>query len=70
MRDEIIEELWTIRDSLAKAANYDVREVGRRLMERQRGNPPTTAGAKSVDKPLTVDPASCTARASDTALNP
>lgn len=35
MSDEIIEELWRIKDELGRAANYDVRVLTRELMEMQ-----------------------------------
>ena len=35
MRDEIIEELWQVKDELAREANYDVHVLCQRLRERQ-----------------------------------
>jgi hypothetical protein len=45
MRDEIIEELWQIKDKLARNANYDVRERCRQLREQQG-----KSGAAMVDR--------------------
>ena len=36
MPDEIMKELWTIKDQSAKAADYNVDELCRRLNERDR----------------------------------
>ncbi len=36
MKDEIIEELWRIKDELAREANYDIHVLCREL-ERERG---------------------------------
>jgi hypothetical protein len=35
MSDEIIEELWRIKDELGRAANYNVQVLARELMEMQ-----------------------------------
>ncbi len=35
MRDEIIQELWQIKDELAREANYDVHVLCRKLREQQ-----------------------------------
>ena len=35
MKDEIIEELWQIKDELARKANYDVHVLCRKLREQQ-----------------------------------
>jgi hypothetical protein len=35
MRDEIIHELWQIKDELAREANYDVHVLCRKLREQQ-----------------------------------
>lgn len=35
MSDEIIEEMWRIKDEIGHAANYDVRLLSRELMEMQ-----------------------------------
>jgi hypothetical protein len=35
MRDEIIEELWQIKDELAREANYDVHVLCRKLRVQQ-----------------------------------
>jgi len=38
MKDEIIEELWRIKDELAREANYDIHVLCRQLRERQRSS--------------------------------
>jgi hypothetical protein len=35
MKDEIIQELWQIKDDLAREANYDVHVLCQRLREQQ-----------------------------------
>jgi hypothetical protein len=35
MKDEIIEELWRIKDELAREANYDIHVLCHQLRERQ-----------------------------------
>jgi hypothetical protein len=35
MKDEIMQELWRIKDELARQANYDVHVLCRQLRERQ-----------------------------------
>ncbi len=45
MRDEVIEELWQIKDKLARSVNYDVRARCRQLRERQG-----KSGAMMVDR--------------------
>ncbi len=35
MKDEIIQELWQIKDELAREANYDVNVLCRQLREHQ-----------------------------------
>lgn len=36
MRDEVIEELWRIKDDLARRANYDVQTLCRELQKKQQ----------------------------------
>ena len=36
MKDEIIEELWNVKDSIAKEHNYNVRSLFERIRERER----------------------------------
>ena len=38
MKDEIIEELWRIKDELAREANYDIHVLCQKLRERQAGS--------------------------------
>ncbi len=45
MKDEIIEELWQIKDEEARNANYDVRTLCRQLREEQG-----KSGAVLVDR--------------------
>ena len=45
MKDEIIQELWQIKDELAREANYDVHILCRKLREGQ-----TTSHAQVVDR--------------------
>jgi hypothetical protein len=45
MVDEIIQELWRIRDELAREANYDVHTLCRKLRKNQASSP-----AKIVDR--------------------
>ncbi len=45
MKDEIIAELWQIKDELAREANYDVHVLCRELREGQ-----TTSHAQVVDR--------------------
>jgi hypothetical protein len=45
MKDEIIAELWQIKDELAREANYDVHVLCRELKEGQ-----TTSRAQVVDR--------------------
>ena len=45
MRDEIIEELWQIKDELAREAKYDVHVLCRELRAKQ-----TTSTARIVDR--------------------
>ena len=45
MKDEIIQELWQIKDELAREANYDVHVLCRELRERQ-----TVSDAQVVDR--------------------
>ena len=45
MRDEIIQELWQIKDELAREANYDVHVLCRELREKQ-----TTSTAQIIDR--------------------
>jgi hypothetical protein len=45
MKDEIIAELWQIKDELAREANYDVHELCRELRKGQ-----TTSHAQIVDR--------------------
>ena len=49
MKDEIIAELWQIKDELAREANYDVQVLCRELMERQ-----TTSSAQIVDRSASI----------------
>jgi hypothetical protein len=35
MKDEIMQELWQVKDELARQANYDVHILCRQLRERQ-----------------------------------
>ena len=39
MRDEIIEELWQVKDELAREANYDLHVLCQRLREKQARSP-------------------------------
>jgi len=39
MKDEIIAELWQIKDEMAREANYDVHALCRELRERQMRSP-------------------------------
>ena len=45
MKDEIIAELWQIKDELAREANYDVHVLCRELREKQ-----TTSSAQIIDR--------------------
>ena len=36
MKDEIIEELWAIKDQIAKECGYDIRVLFERLKEAQK----------------------------------
>jgi hypothetical protein len=45
MADEIMQELWRIKDEIARSVNYDVRELCRRLREEQG-----KSGAVMVDR--------------------
>jgi hypothetical protein len=36
MKDEIIEEVWRAKDAVAKKYGYDVRVMGKALLERQK----------------------------------
>jgi hypothetical protein len=45
MKDEIIQELWPIKDELAREANYDVHLLCRELREGQ-----TASHAQVVDR--------------------
>ncbi len=52
MNDEIITELWRIKDELAREANYDVHVLCRELREKQR-----SSEAKVVDRSDRFTPA-------------
>ena len=45
MPDEIIQELWAVKEQSAKDAGYDLDELCRRFQERDR-----TTGARVVDR--------------------
>jgi len=45
MKDEIIAELWQIKDELAREANYDVHALCRELREKQ-----AASSARIVDR--------------------
>ena len=45
MSDEIMRELWRIKDELAREANYDIHVLCRQLREKQ-----STAGGPIVDR--------------------
>ena len=36
MKDEVIDELWQVKDSIAKEHNYDVRLLSERIRHRER----------------------------------
>ncbi len=36
MKDEVIDELWKVKDSIAKEHNYDVRLLSERIRHRER----------------------------------
>lgn len=45
MKDEIIAELWRIKDELARESNYDVHVLCRNLREQQKNS-----GAEIIDR--------------------
>ena len=47
MRDEIIQELWRIKDELARETKYDVHVLCRQLRKRQ-----ASAGTQIVDRSI------------------
>jgi hypothetical protein len=56
MKDEIIQELWQIKDELAREANFDIHVLCRELREKQ-----TTSLARIVDRSalFTASPEKC-----------
>jgi hypothetical protein len=56
MKDEIIQELWQIKDELAREADYDVHTLCRELREKQTSSP-----AQIVDRSalFTTSPEEC-----------
>lgn len=59
MPDEIIKELWRIKDDLAREHGYDVRALAAYLQEKERGEDsesPPSAFASAPKKPLTTVP--------------
>ena len=51
MKDEIIQEIWRIKDELAREADYDVATLCRQLMDLQR-----SSHRKFVDRSKRVAP--------------
>ena len=51
MPDEIIKELWRVKDDLAREHGYDVRALAAYLQEKERRE-----GSESAHKPLCIGP--------------
>ncbi len=50
MADEIIEELWAIKDEIAKEADYDIDRLVDRLLEKQQQREVSTSNTASEDR--------------------
>ena len=50
MSDEIIEELWQIKDSIAREHNHDVRRLAEYLQGRSRAARDRTVDGRSVNE--------------------
>ena len=56
MSDEIIKELWAIKDQSAKDAAYNVDELCRRLNERDRKTTALVVDLSLKDRQVVADP--------------
>ena len=59
MADEIIEELWAIKDAMARELGQDVSKLAARLQGRELDGASSAAGRPTADDSGGKQPASC-----------